>query len=570
MSPQIGRVSPGARRAVLALAAALFLAGVIVPVLRVGGNVEELAGLLDRDPQREYVDIRQGGTTDGASWQLRESRWMPVFTIVAPGDHQLPLMVDAHIGAVAFWPHRPLLAAGGLIGARALSVALGLALLAALFALTRRLRDERTALLAVLLTATLPTFVFLHAWVHPEETWTFLAPILAALCLLRRSDGAGVRWTLLAALLLGFAVASKNTAVWTVLALGAAAFLLDRIPRLSLLGWVASAALFLLPLVPQLVFAALAPEGASIERRNSTISGPWDLLDPERLRFFANHFLESFGGLGSYMGDFLDGGTGPRWDAIPGAGVLYAAGTLGVGVASARRGTPGLIRFAGLAIALLIAQYVAFYYVGMTIFGLVTPFVPLATALAAAWAWDAAAHRRPLRWAVGAAVALLLVNNVSQTARYAVASMHTDYTIFDRPAQEALARDLDAAGVNEPWTTTYGIVGVLELLTDDRVSPRHGFPVFVETLERGGTYEDAWSTLFDRMAPGTHHIIVTPRPSELDVNPLQEGSRIAGSLPEIARKRGISLRLVKEYPLQSGATGFQWMELSIPEGGAGA
>ena len=44
-------------------------------------------------------------------------------------------------------------------------------------------RAER-AFQAVLLTATLPTFVFLHAWVHPEETWTFLAPILAALCLL--------------------------------------------------------------------------------------------------------------------------------------------------------------------------------------------------------------------------------------------------------------------------------------------------------------------------------------------------------------------------------------------------
>lgn len=557
------------RRAWLAFAALVivYLASVLPPTLSLGTNVEEIAGLLSTTPLREYVDAQVSATEpSGGGPSLRESRWMPVWSVVYGDGTELPLMVDGHIGAVPFWPYRPLLALGGITAARMMSVVLGVGILLAVLLLGARLRDERVGWLAVVLLATTPLFVFLQAWVHPDETWSYAGYLFGLLAYLRWRERGGLHLLLTAAFLFGLGVAAKNTASWNFLALAATAYLLDLMPRLSWRRWGLAAAAFLLPLVPQLAFVALS-QASSLTRRTSQIAAPWDFFDRERLAFFAGHFTESFGGLGTALGTFVDGDAWNTWGPVPGAGMLFLLATVGVFLASLTRRTPLPARVLGCGLGLVVLEYVAFYYVGMSVFALVTPWVPLAVALISVAAWDAAGRRRPAvrrvgRIAIAVVCAVLLGNNISQTVRYVLATTRPAYSVFDRGAQEALARDLAEAGVAHPWTTTYGIVGVLELLTDDAVRPVHAFPVFHELWPQG--YRAVWDVVLDRMGPGAHQVVLSHDPSQLDVNPCKGAEGIETELAPAVAARGGSVRAVRDYRLPTGEVGLAWVEVTLP------
>ena len=563
------RFSVGTRALLAGAVTALFLAGALPPALGIGANIEEVAGLLTVTPTREYADSTAPSAVPAGGPALVESPWMPVYSLRLPDGTDLPLLVDGHIGALPYYPYRPLAATGSIVVARLLSVATGIVALLALVALGARLRDERVGWLAALLLATSPLFVFLQAWVHPDEHWSYLGILLALLATLRFHRTRLTRWIVAAALLAGLAVAAKNTAAWVVLALAAAAFALDVVPRLRLRQWAASAAAFTLPLLPQLAYLTLAPSRSALSRRVGLIASPDDLFDLTRLRFFAGHFGEAFAGLGAYLGPQVDARTIPALSPLPGVGALFALLTAAVCVTSLRRHAPVPMRLFGLSLGLVLIQYVAFYYVGMSLFGLVTPWVPLAAALALVVAWDRASGlrrayaRRAARALTLTLLATLVVNNLGQVARYAVASTRPAYTVFDRSAQAALAHDLDEAGVAHPVTTTYGIVGVLELLTRNRVRPVHLFELFKDLGHDG--YERPWEIALDRLGPGTHTLILTPDPSPIDVSPCKDADRIASTLEPVVRSRGGSVRTVRKYELSSGATGFLWVDVTLPE-----
>lgn len=549
-------------RAVLALAVVLHVALALPAGASFGLSAEEVAGLLDVTPVRYYADHVEGAPGDGASaGGLRRFQWSPVLVLERDGG-SFPLMIDGHIGALTAWPYRPLIGLGGPLAARALSVGFGVLTTLVVFALVRRLVDDRAAVISALLVATHPLVVALHTMLRPAETWSTLGPMLFGLLALRYGREPRARTAALGALALGVGVAAKNTAVWTALAALAAAFLLDRIPRLGVRGWALAALAFLLPLTPQLMYLADPAGTSALDRRLKVVAGPWELLRPDRWAFFARHFDESFGGLGTYLGGVVSGRQGPRWDPFPGIGFLYLFCAVAFAVLAFRRASTLRLRFAAAVVGLVLLQYVAFYYEGMSVFGLVAPSVPAAAAIIGVLAWDRVA-RRAARVAIGAAFALLLVNNVTQGVLWNISIAHADSTFFDLRSQRAVAADLDAAGVTSPWTTTFGVVGVLEVLTDSRVRPRHAFPLYAEGCS-GYTPEVVWEPVLDRMGGGRHDVLLSPRVIDVDVSPCEPGERMSrGFYEAVAARRG-QIEEVRSYPVGSGAVGLQWLSVDLP------
>ena len=187
------------------------------------------------------------------------------------GTLRLPLMVQDYIGALNVYLALPLLAASG-IGVpnlRALSLLLGLV---ALFLLERAVSEWSRAgqaeprrtpistggLVAVTLAAASPSFVF---WSRQGIFVTNLIIPLVLLCIWQ-----GLRWKRLgddsalvvSALAAGLALYAKLLALWIVLPFALLMFVWwlrdSRRPRLSVVGWLAAAAAFFLPLLPLIAF----------------------------------------------------------------------------------------------------------------------------------------------------------------------------------------------------------------------------------------------------------------------------------------------------------------------------
>lgn len=559
----------GSRGATIAVGALIcgYLAATGAVASQLGVHAEEIAGVLPVSVVRVYPDVVE--RPPEAASGLVAARWMPVWAWRSTGT-SLPLMVDGHIGAVAFWPAWLVAHLHPIWGPRGLSLAMGLATLLLLWRLGRQLQGSAAGVATVALAATSPLLVFLQAWIHPDETWSFLG-FLVALALWPRFVATGRwRWLVLAAAAVGLAVAAKNTALWTLAAIAVAARLTGWWPTLRASQWVAATAAFLLPLVPQLAFLALSPELQSVDRRLEVIASPWRLLDPQRLAFFAEHFAASFVSVGSYFGAMIDGRTAHPWAPLPGAPLLFGL-TLIAAVIDAWRATPrpAPARLLAMGLVLLLVQYVAFYYEGMSLFALTIPWVYLVLGrlVARLWAGSGSSSSPPRRVLARSVLVLgsawWLLHQGVQVARFVDASRHPDAAMFSLATSRAVVTDWVAAGVTRPWTTTYGVVGVPELLSGGTVRPMHAFPVF-HHFGVEDRFAEAWRHVLAEMGPGSHDLLIDPAPSPLDVSPLRDGAAIAAHLPAaIAAARG-SVRVHRSYALPDGREGLRWLKVQLP------
>lgn len=523
--------------------AAVFLAATLPLALRLGFNAEETVGLLRKAPERLYP--AGASVTDSerdARPGMRTSGKLPVWGYVADDGAFLPIMIDGHVGAVSFYPSR-VMARIGPSAARVLSVGFGVLALLLIFALGKAIGGERVGWAAAVIAATSSHMVFLFIWVRPDEQLDAVAHLAAVLCMIRFARDPRLRWFALACFLFGFGVACKNTALWTLFAIGGAALMRGLIPRVRPRDWALGACAFAVPLLPEVAFLIAGEGGGAMSGRLSMISAPWEGLAPDNLAYSVRHFADSVGHGGSFMGGFIAGEPG-RGAAIPGVGYLMFALTLvAVGAGFSRSSGTGVRAF-GAGLGLLLLQYVTFYYRGHSYYLLLAPWLPIAIAVAAVALYNAAgelgAAARGLVIAVGA---LILVNAAVETVRYHSAAASPGAGMFDRAAQERVVRVLREHGEKRPIVTTYGGVGVYELLSDGELDPRYAFGYFHGAA--GGDrsdYRRAWGALLERLGAGRHVFVIVPNPSPVDTSPLTTGGLIAEELEPTARARGARVR----------------------------
>jgi 4-amino-4-deoxy-L-arabinose transferase-like glycosyltransferase len=565
------------------VAVALYAAAVLPLAVRFGAAAEEIAGLVPVPVERLYAQGAGDRTRTIAGVRVVESVWMPVWGVELGSGRYLPLHVDAHKGVVAYYPARLTAWLGGLTGGRAFSVGTGLLALLCTFLLTRRVAGEAAAWIATLLLAGAPIFAFIHFWCHTPEQWDTLSHVMALLAVARLAETRRFRWAWAAAFLLGLGLASKTTAVWNLVAMVLVALLYRwRPPALRPRQWLACAAGFVLPLLPQLSYLLLGQAGGLTRRlQNANVPGGGSFVSLERLAFFSRHFVDAFAGLGTYMAPYVQAGSaGP---ARPGmtlrvllVGLLIAAAVAGLVVAAGSRRAARPARMLGAGLGALLLQYVLFYYVGMTLYLLVVPWIAMALGVtgAAAWRYAAGRARRPLRVglqvALVAAAAGLVANNAVEAVTLNRAVARPGYAIFDRGAQERLARLLVDRRIDRPYTTTYGLAGVLEFFSHGAVRPRHAFPIFEHVACGGRGREDArthgaaWDVLLGRLEPGRHHLVLTPTPSRVDVSPCSRGALIAGTLEAAAARRHGTLRPVERVTSPTAGVAYEIVELELP------
>jgi hypothetical protein len=532
--------------------AAVFLVVTLPVALRLGFNAEETVGLLRRAPERLYP----GGTSpvDGeqrARSGMRTSARLPVWGYRFADGSYLPVMIDGHVSALSFYPSRALTRIGP-TAARVLSVALGLLGLLLIYHFGRRIGGEQVGLIAALLAATSSQYVFVYSWVRPDEQLDSLAHLGAVLCMIRFVEVERRRWFLLGCFLLGLGVACKNTALWSLFGIVGATLLFRLVPRARPLEWAAGAGLFLLPLLPQIAYLVLADSGGAMSGRLSMISAPWEGLAPDRLGYSVRHFAESVGHGGSLMGGFVAGEPG-RAVWLPGVGYgLFAAVLLCVGAAFSRASTVGVRAFAaGLGLVLL--QYFTFYYRGHSYYLLLAPWIPIAVAVAGVGLYNSARDlagvgRIVAKGALVLAALVIAANALLEVSRYRQAAAAPGAGMFDGEAQERVARDLVARGIERPIVTTYGGLGVYELLSGDRLRPRYAFPYFHAVS--GGDRADfrrAWTSLLERLGPGRHVFVLAPNPSPVDTSPLERGGLIAEELRPAAVAMGARVQTLERH-----------------------
>jgi hypothetical protein len=553
--------------------AATYLALVLPLTFRTGANLEEVAGLVPVQPLRHYP--RAAADTPRATG-LRLSDDLPVFGYARPSGAFAPLMVDGHVGALPFAPLRLALALGGLTAARLVLVLAGLVVLALLGLVATRLFGEAAGWLAAALAALWPMFVFLHHWARIDEQGSFAFPLAALFCLIEHRRRGRLRWFLGGAALFGLGIAAKNTVLWTLSATALAALVFRALPRVRARDWAAAALLLALPLAPQVLFLFRAPSGNALASRVARIPMPWHAFTPQRLAHFAVEFVQSNGAIGGALADYIEGHE-PRGSfagAAAGAAILLCV--LAAVARAALRGTPRPARAFGLGLALLLVQYVAFYYTsGPSFFILPMPWVILALAGTLAAAAHAARGRRALRPAAILVGGWLALHQGWQTLRLERAAAHPDALIFHLQAQRQLADELVRAPGPPPWTMSYAIIGVLETLTGGRVQPEHAFPIFAEGCARSeqrlkdevDVAGEAWRSVFARMGPGRHRLVLELRATPVEISPCRDGQGIAEAfVPSLAAAGGRMQALAELGP--GGRPLARLVELELPAPGS--
>ena len=560
----------GRRAALIALC--LLFAAVVLPLnLGLGANAEEVVGLLDRAPQRLYpaADAPPPSERDGAAG-LRTSNQLPVFGTVDADGSYLPLMVDSHVGALSFYLARPLARLGGLTGARLHSTALAILAILLIYLVGARLGGARVAILAALLAATSSQLAVVYAFLRPDEQLDALATLAAILALIRHHESGRARWLYLGAGLFGVAVAAKNTALWTLFAALVASGCFRLLPRANWRQWLGGGAAFLAPLAPQLLYLLAREESAAMSARLSMVARPWESLSPQGLWFQVDHFADSVGHSGTLIGGHIAG----QPDAgalIPGVGLLMFAGILvAIAAAFSRASTVGVRAFAaGLGILLL--EYVTFYYRGLSLFLLLAPWLPIALAVAGVGLWSTARGlvkpglRRTASVALVLVTLVVLVNNAVEVMRLHSAVAAPGASLFDRRAQEEVTAHLVDAGIERPYVTTYGAIGVFELLSRGELEPIHLFPYFAAVADGDEPdYDQAWRAILDRLGPGRHVFVLAPNPSTLDTSPCRRGELIASRLAPVAAASGILATTLAVFASRSGLPVFEIVEVVTP------
>lgn len=555
---------------VFAALAAAHLLVVATVGSRAGTHVEELAGLMQWVPER----LGPGAAAPVPEAEipaLRRSLYLPVWSVQWSGGRMTPLMIDGHQGAVSYLAHRPLANRVDLMAARALSWLFGLVLIAGLQVLGSATGGHRAGWFAAALAATSPQLVFMQHWARPDEQLALGMPLLAVLGLIAHRGRGGGRYLVLAGLAFGLALAAKNTALWTLTATALACWIFDLWPRASLRTWALALWVGALPLLPQLAFVS-GGQGAEAEAfwvRVATLPNPLHALAPERLRFFAEHFATSFGGAGSYVGAMVQGIPSEiSWPSLAAGGALLLLFFAAVGRSLARTAAP-VERALGLGLGALLLQYVGIYYVGMSLFGLLAVWVPLAGGLGLARWWPRAGDGVGARGGV-AVVALVGVLGVQlwQDAVLVQAYGRPGHAMHNLRVQQQLAADLQREGVDRVWTTTYADAGVLEQLSDGRVRGVNLFAAFWHVTSSGpetrDLYTRAWQVALADMPAGEHRAVLVPRPAEVEVSPCQEGAWIAEQLEPAVRAMGGQVKPWRSWQDARGLEVFRGVKVTLP------
>jgi hypothetical protein len=557
----IAALQTHARLIVVTVACTMFGLVILPMNVGLGTNTEEMVGLVDVAPERLYPE-RETVPPSEASGRagFRTSNRLPVFGYVRGDGSFLPLMIDGHVGALSFYGVRLLADVGGLNAARLHSTVLGVLAILLVYAFARRLGGERVGLVAVLLAGTSPHLMLVFSMIRPDEQLHSFAHLAALLAFIRFAGTRHARWLYLAGLLLGLGVAAKNTAGWALVAIAIAALCFHLVPRARARDWAIAAGLFLVPLVPQLLYLFLADSRSAFSARMDMVSNPLHSLAPGALLDTVERFADGVGHGGSLVGSYFAGGTGQA-PAIPGVGIgLFVAALLAVAATFSRASTL-TVRAFGAGLGLLLLQHFAFYYRGEAYFSLCAPWIPIAVALAGVGLWNSAAtlQRRALRTAAQAAVVAaglaIFASNGAEAVRYHRGVAKAESSMFSRPGQEFVSQYLESMELSRPFVTTYGAVGLYEFASRGRVRPRYLFPYFHAVADGGEEdYKNAWVAILRRLGPGQHTIVLSTNPSPLDTSPCKRGELIALRLWYAVQELGGDMRGLAEFGTDEGTS----------------
>ncbi|HXW01176.1 MAG TPA: glycosyltransferase family 39 protein, partial [Anaerolineae bacterium] len=146
------------------------------------------------------------------------------------GGQTFPLMTQDYIGAINTYAAIPFIAMLGPAPAalRVMSILLGAITLGLTYLLTGQLSGSRRAgLMAALLLAVDPTFIFWNRQGIFVTAVTAAIGLAATLCWLRRWQGGSAVWTLAGAFLFGLGIYAKLLFVWLIIALIGAVVLIN-------------------------------------------------------------------------------------------------------------------------------------------------------------------------------------------------------------------------------------------------------------------------------------------------------------------------------------------------------
>jgi len=542
------------RLALITFACGLFVALVIPLNLGIGANAEEAVGLIDVAPERLYppgVDVPS--SERGGAAGLRTSNELPVWGYQREDGSYLPLMIDGHVGALPFYIPRFLARSGGIYAARLHSTVLAAVAILLIFSLARRLGGDRVGIVAALLAGTSPHLLFVFSMVRPDEQLHSFAHLAALLALIGFAANRRTRWLYLACFLLGLGIAAKNTALWALVALVIAGLCFRLVPRLRPRDWAIGAGLFLLPLVPQLLYLVLSDSAGAMSSRAAMVSAPWESLAPSGLAASVSTFASSVGHGGTLVGGYIAGTPGGA-PVLPGVGYLLFTALLVVVAGTFALRNSVKVRAFGAGLGLLLLQHLAFYYRGEAYFELLAPWIPIAVALAGLGLWEAAGRlsasglRASGRALVVAAGLLIFANNGLEIRRYHVAASNPQPAMFNGAAQLFIADILMLTGIERPYVTTYGQIGVYELHTHGRVRPRHLFPYFQPVADGGAAeYRAAWVAILRRLGPGHHVFVLSANSSPVETSPCVHGEQIARQLWPAVRLLGGRMRALAAH-----------------------
>lgn len=537
----------GSLRVRLALAGigVVFVAFQAPLAVQLGANAEEVAPLLRHPPAELAPDRPDDGEPAPG---LLASEGLPVWSWVWGDGSLTPLMVDGHVGALSFAPARSLAAWFGLGAARLQSTVLGLLGLLAIFAFARRVGGDAAGLLAAALAAISAQYAFAFLMLRPDEQLDSLALLAALLAFLRHHDTGRVRWFYAGCLAVGVALMAKNTALWVLLGIGVGAGAFRLCPRARAGAWAAGAALAAVPLLPQLAYVLSVDTGGAFAGRLQQIAAPWEALAPDHLLFSLRHFDESFGHMGTVLAGYTQlHAVGPL---IGGVGYGILAAVMVTIAATARRSQPPAVRAFGLGCGVTLALYWLLYYRGASYYLLLAPWVPIAVALAVVGIVRSA---RPAgRAVVVALLVVLAVSSIAEAARMIDAVRHPETGMFDGAAQRELAALLEDTGRTRPYSTTYGAVGVYELLSRQAVRPRSLWPYFDRAGERPADFQAAWAAVFARLGPGTHTLLLSPNASPVETSEGVPGALIDSELAPAAAAANARIEVISVWRAPSG------------------
>jgi len=409
----------------------------------------------------------------------------PTLSWVAP-PLSWPLLTERWQAAYLSYPARALrpLLGGGVAGLRRVGALLGALGLLLVAGIGRRLGAPRDALVGALLLGSWVGWLFLHRFAYLIESGP---PLFAALALWLVLDGKPSR-AVLAALAAGMAIALKATAAWELFGFALYLTWAKRWPRIGWRARIGAAVAFVAPLAPFIWAWAIGGAPAVVARKLALVASPSEIA--ARAPRIASAVAGFLGDPMALVGPLF---AGARDAKVPVAGALaIAAVTVAAAVKlRARRDDREperlLLAVAGCVFPLAIIFYDDRFPLQVAF--LLAPWYALVVARLLVDVHRFLARPIGRRAALAAAAALGIAAQAPSLYRFVRAHATVGNPMLSAPAQRELTAALLARGEREPLTTTYNAVGVLETLSDGKLSPIHLYPLLAP---RPGDDRDAY------------------------------------------------------------------------------